>query len=399
MTDGRAGVPVVCLGEVARIVSGGTPSRTNPAFWGGDIPWVKTSNIRNDHIGLADIDERITVEGLRGSSARMIPAGTILMAMYGQGGTRGRVSILDADAAISQNAAAFILDDQVDSGYMFQLLRHEYDRIRSLSNAGGLDFLSSGAVLSMRVPLPSLCRQREAARVLAMWDTAIDETQALVRMMRTRRDGLAYITLEREAGSWRRSRLCDLGTVSGSGVDKTSVSGESPVLLANFLDVMHHDFLTADNLTQWVTAPDSKAQSCCLRRGDVLFTPSSEIRGDIARSAVVVEDIPSGVYSYHVVRFRLDEEWDLRFRAYAFKTSDFYRQAYTLCEGSGQRYVLNLSTFRMMTVRVPDAQTQRSIGRVLATADSEIEVLERLTRLYRSQKAAIAASIFAKGAP
>ena len=75
----------VLLGDIAKIYSGGTPSRTKPSYWGGNIPWVKTAQIQNCVITETDVDERITSEGLNKSSAKMVPKGTILMAMYGQG--------------------------------------------------------------------------------------------------------------------------------------------------------------------------------------------------------------------------------------------------------------------------------------------------------------------------
>ncbi|MDV7398247.1 restriction endonuclease subunit S, partial [Arthrospira platensis SPKY1] len=62
----------VTLGDIADISSGGTPSRSNPAFWNGTIPWVKTTQIQNCIINSADVDEWITEEGLKKSSAKVI---------------------------------------------------------------------------------------------------------------------------------------------------------------------------------------------------------------------------------------------------------------------------------------------------------------------------------------
>src|SRR5690606_9518761 len=84
-------IRTVTLGSIAKITSGGTPERTKPAYWNGDIPWVKTAQIQNCTITAECVDEWITQEGLEQSSARMVPEGTILMAMYGQGKTRGQV--------------------------------------------------------------------------------------------------------------------------------------------------------------------------------------------------------------------------------------------------------------------------------------------------------------------
>ncbi|MEM7538981.1 MAG: restriction endonuclease subunit S, partial [Chloroflexota bacterium] len=84
------------LGGVSTITSGGTPRRTRKDFWNGTIPWITTSLIDFDTIYSAN--EYISEAGLKGSSAKIFPAKTILMAMYGQGKTRGKVAVLGIEA-------------------------------------------------------------------------------------------------------------------------------------------------------------------------------------------------------------------------------------------------------------------------------------------------------------
>jgi len=96
--------PAVTVGDIASIRSGGTPDRSNDSYWGGNIPWVKTGQIDFNVIDSAD--EFITQAGMVNSAARLFPAGTILMAMYGQGVTRGRVAILGIEATTNQACAA-----------------------------------------------------------------------------------------------------------------------------------------------------------------------------------------------------------------------------------------------------------------------------------------------------
>jgi type I restriction enzyme S subunit len=95
---------VMRLGDVAKIVSGGTPSRKKTEYWNGKIPWVKTGEVNYNII--TKTNEKISELGLENSSTRFIPSGTLLMAMYGQGITRGRVAILGIDATINQACAA-----------------------------------------------------------------------------------------------------------------------------------------------------------------------------------------------------------------------------------------------------------------------------------------------------
>ena len=89
------------LGGVAKFQTGGTPSRNEPRYWeNGDIPWVKTAEI--DYRVIDVTQEKITRLGLESSSTKVFPAGTLLVAMYGQGVTRGRAGILGIDAATNQ---------------------------------------------------------------------------------------------------------------------------------------------------------------------------------------------------------------------------------------------------------------------------------------------------------
>jgi type I restriction enzyme S subunit len=125
----------VKLGDVAKIASGGTPSRERKDYWGGSIPWVTTTLIDFKEINKAE--EYITELGLNNSSAKVFPAGTLLMAMYGQGQTRGRVGMLTIPAATNQACAAIIPNlEKVDRHFLFQNLASRYAEIRGLSNVG-----------------------------------------------------------------------------------------------------------------------------------------------------------------------------------------------------------------------------------------------------------------------
>ena len=114
------------------------------------------------------------------------------------------------------------------------------------------------------------------------------------------------------------------------------------------------------------------------------FTPTSEVPDDIAQSAVAIEDVKNGVYSYHLVRFRLNEHWDIKFRTYVFKTKIFFDTVSKLAQGSGTRYVITLPEFRSIKVLVPSLQEQQKIVSCLSSIDeiitAEVEKIEQLER-------------------
>ena len=138
----------VTLGEVATISSGSTPSRSNASFWNGTIPWVTTTQIQNNIINLNDVKEFITDDGLKKSSLKIIPKGTLLMAMYGQGKTRGQVGILNFDSTINQACAAIKVSQKVSSLFLYQYFQFKYEDIRALSNSGGQKNLSAEIIKS-----------------------------------------------------------------------------------------------------------------------------------------------------------------------------------------------------------------------------------------------------------
>ena len=118
----------VCqIRDVATISSGSTPNRENPQYWGGDIPWVTTGELESGTV--TSTREMISQKALEETSLKIYPAGTLLMAMYGQGKTRGTTAMLGIDAAINQACAAITVEEG-SKKYLFYLLQNAYTDIR-----------------------------------------------------------------------------------------------------------------------------------------------------------------------------------------------------------------------------------------------------------------------------
>jgi len=168
------------LKEIALVTSGGTPSRTVSNYWDGNIPWVRTTEVQNCVIAMGDVKEFITQEGLDNSSAKILPARSILMAMIGQGKTRGQVALLSIDAACNQNSAAIIFQDGHASEFYFNYLKSQYQNIRNYSNSAGQSNLSGALVKSICVPVPPLSEKKKIAQILSTWDKAIETVEKLI---------------------------------------------------------------------------------------------------------------------------------------------------------------------------------------------------------------------------
>jgi len=162
----------------AEVSSGGTPNRKNKGYWNGDIPWVTTTLINGHEIQAAE--QFITEKGLTGSATKWFKKGTILMAMYGQGKTRGKVSVLGIDATINQACAAIVVKKTVEVDFFLHYLNGKYDEIRNLSNAGGQENLSGSIIKTIMVPVPLKNEQIEIANALTDVDTLISALEKLI---------------------------------------------------------------------------------------------------------------------------------------------------------------------------------------------------------------------------
>ncbi len=152
--------PYVAVKDLTDVISGGTPSRDKTEYWaGGTIPWVKTTELQNNVI--IDVDEYITEAGLAGSSAKLVPAGTVLVAMYGQGKTRGMTAYLDIEASTNQACACILPSDKIDSMFLWKYFELSYDKLRSLAQGAGQPNLNGNMIKNFQVLVPPIEMQKE----------------------------------------------------------------------------------------------------------------------------------------------------------------------------------------------------------------------------------------------
>lgn len=143
--------PTKTLGELYPIGTGGTPERESGNYYGGDIPWVKSTEVNFCHI--VETQEHITKEGLKASNCKPYNPNTVLLAMYGQGSTRGKVAILNCKATVNQAIAAIQVDNPDDSEFVFQELKCMYEHVRDLASGGNQHNLNLKIVSNIHIAI------------------------------------------------------------------------------------------------------------------------------------------------------------------------------------------------------------------------------------------------------
>lgn len=144
------------LGEVVRTSSGGTPQRNRSDLFGGPIPWIKSGELGDSVVTTSE--ETITERALDESSAKLVPEGTVLIAMYGATiGKLGRVGM--ERAATNQAVAALFPSPEVDREFLWNVLRALRNDLVRLGKGGAQPNISQGILRELRIPVPGLTEQ------------------------------------------------------------------------------------------------------------------------------------------------------------------------------------------------------------------------------------------------
>ena len=153
--------PIYKVKALCEVGSGGTPSRTTKKYYDGNIPWIKTGEVLNNII--LDTEEKITQEAIDNSSAKLYPKGSLIMAMYGQGETRGRTAKLGIDAATNQACAVLydINNSMVLTDYLWYYLQFRYDDIRSMASGNNQPNLNAEKIKNYDIVVPPISKQMQ----------------------------------------------------------------------------------------------------------------------------------------------------------------------------------------------------------------------------------------------
>ena len=161
------------LGSIGTWQAGGTPSRSNKSYYGGNIPWLKTGDL-NDGL-ITNIPESITEEAVANSSAKINPTGSVLIAMYGA--TIGKLGMLTFPATTNQACCACIEYWGITQLFLFYFLLSHRDTFIAKGGGGAQPNISKEIIVNTTIPLPPLAEQERIVIEIEHWFALIDEIE------------------------------------------------------------------------------------------------------------------------------------------------------------------------------------------------------------------------------
>lgn len=397
---------VKSLGEVATIVGGGTPSTLNSAYWNGDIQWFTPAELSDSKKYVSKSERTITERGLKESSAKLLPKGTVLLTTRA---SIGITAILENPASTNQGFQSLIAKNNCCSEFLYYVIPLIKDEM--LSRASGSTFaeISAKKLSTITFQLPPLPEQQRIAKALSDVDALISTTEKLIQKKKNIKQGAMQNLLtgkkrlpgftkssnykQTEIGlipeDWEVKNInkeCTIkARIGWQGLKSTEYldSGDYILVTGTDFDSGFINWKSCSYVTKWRFDQDKNIQ---IKQGDVLITKDGTI-GKVA----FLNEIPmqgtlnSGVF---VIRPKNPDKMDSVFLSLIFKS--FWFDAFLEQITSGSTIVhLYQKDFVKFNFPLPSKEEQTAIANVLSSMDKEIETLNTKLEKYRNLKTAM----------
>lgn len=372
--------------DIASISSGSTPNRNNSEYWNGNIAWVTTGELSSGHVN--HTSELITVKAVKETKMRIYPQGTLLMAMYGQGKTRGTVAILEIDAAVNQACAAITVKDG-ESKFLFYQLKNSYQDIRKLSNTGNQENLNADIIKTYQVPWAPDEEQERISTILTTQDKVIElKEKRLAEKQRQKKYLMQQLLTGKKrlpgfSGAWKNIKLCEVLSERKEKNIEQNLRICSVAVQKGVIDQIEH-------LGRSYAASDTSNYSVA-HYGDIIYTKS-----------------PTGDFLYGIVKQNLLQEtvavsplygvftpmtFGLGYFLYTYFQSAICAQNYLLpIVQKGAKNTINITndTFISSKLYLPlDVEEQKAIADTFIAADCEIDLLRQDIEQEKQKKKAL----------
>lgn len=360
---------IVKLDDICiKIVSGGTPKSTMESFYNPkEIPWLKTGEVNYSRI--YDTATYISQEGLDRSSAKLIPINSVIVAMYGQGDTAGRVAINKIPLSTNQACCNLIIDNsKANYEYIYYLLTILYEKLVSLKNGGAQPNLNVKTIKTIEIVLPDLKVQNIVASILSAYDNLIENNQKQIKLLEEAAQRLYkewFIDLRFPGHEdveiidglpkdWNKCSIDDIFQIKYGRTlptSKISNKGAYPVYGANGI-IGYYDEKNCDNYT-------------------VLITSRGNGSGDVSRT----HDIESFVTNNSFIVKPLNALYRTSYVYQLMKHTDFK----SVCTGSAQPQLTNIS----ISTIIVEKPNEELIDLFCDSTDALYQKIESLLRQNR----------------
>ena len=376
------------LDKFAIRCSGHTPSQSHPEYWNGGIKWISLADSnRLDQGYIFETTKQISDEGIKNSSAVLLPAETVILS---RDAGIGKSAVMSETMAVSQHFMAWKCDnhEKLHSWFLYnwlQLNKPEFERqaVGSTIKTIGLPYFKK-----LKIAVPPFPEQQKIAQILSTWDKGIAVTEqllansqqqkkALMQQLLTGKKRLLEENGVRFEGEWRKQRL---GSLLKEGKERNKDNSISRVLSVT----NHSGFVLPENQFSKRIASDEVSHYKVVRKGQYGYNPSRINVGSFAR----LDQFSEGLLSPMYIVFSIDSvELDSDFFLYWMQSNEAQQRINNSTQGS-VRDSVGFDAICSFLFKMPSLEEQKKISAVISASLQEIKLLEtKLDYLQQEKKA------------
>lgn len=363
------------LKDIFDTSSGGTPKRGNPAYYGGDIPWMKSGELNNGIV--SEAEEFITEEGLKNSSAKLFPRGSLLIALYGA--TVGKLGILDFDSTTNQAICCIYQNNNYNRDFLFYYLLYKKEYLVNQGKGGAQPNISQEIIKALKIPVPSLNEQKRIVEKIEEEFGKIDEGVEKLKLaqeqikqyrqsvLKSAFDGKLYKTTK-----WGKYTIKDISTNIQYGYTESASSNKIGPKFLRITDIQN-------NSVNWDTVPyckisnDNKSKYL-LKNGDFVFARTG---ATVGKSYMIQNLNEEAVYASYLIRIGFMDNIETKFIKYYFQTNEYWAQIADNQVGIGQPNV-NGTKLGNLTINLPTVDEQKQIVKEIEKRFKVADEVERV---------------------
>lgn len=375
------------LHSFGNIYSGGTPNTEVAKYWNGDIAWCTPSDITkltSKYIETTEI--KITSKGLKESSATLLPRRSIIVCTRA---TIGNAAICNTEITTNQGFKNIAPNNETNPEWLYYIITYSKSRLVRLGCGSTFLEVSKKDFSRFKIMTPPLEEQRKIAKILGVWDEAIEKQTRLVEKLTLRKRGLmqrllsAQLRLPGFSEPWEKVKLGEIGKFDkGYGVPKENIKNTGNKAITYGEIYTKHDFVIK-KFTSYIDE-ETAAASKKITQGAILFTGSGETLEDIGKCVAFIDnDI---VYAGgDIIIFNPSIKINSLVLSYCLNSAPVNAQKAKYGQGHSVVHIYQKDLANLQ-VTIPSFSEQTAISEILTAADREIELSKmRLERLRRQK--------------
>ena len=377
------------ISTIADIIGGGTPDTSVDEYWGGNIQWFTPSEIGKEKYAYLS-DRTITEAGLKNSSAKLLPQGTVLLSTRA---TIGECSIATAECTTNQGFQSLVAKkNNVSPEFLYYIVaKIKREMLRRSCGSTFLE-ISANELKKIHANIPSKAEQEKLVSLLSLIDQRIETQKKIIEDLKKLKDTINNL-LHDSLKDTQSFCFNELGNDYSGLTGKSSVDFGYGVPYISYLDVFRNNIVTDDYFDHVNVSENEKQNE--VKYGDLLFTLSSETPTEVGIGAIYLGKtkplyLNSFCFGIHLSN---PERVYGPYLAY-FVTSQYFRRTILPFAQGSTRYNLMKSDFMKHKFRFPKVAMQREIYNVLHTLSVKIQNEEICLNKYVEQKQYLLTQLF-----